>query len=73
MSEWEQLVTGIALVLASIGAVYLCRPRNGKAVWFARTPFLAPMVSIVIIGGLAMGLILLAAYFTNIDVATLKG
>jgi hypothetical protein len=73
MSQLSQLLTGLTLLVASAVAVFILRPRRGKAVWVARQPLLAPAVSVLIIGGLAIGLILIAAYFTNIDQMTLRG
>ncbi|MEP7031365.1 MAG: hypothetical protein ABI830_10570 [Pseudolabrys sp.] len=73
MSDLSQLLIGGGLVLLSIGAWIACLPRGGKTRSFVTMPFLAPAVSVVIIGCFAMGLILVAAYFTTIDDATLSG
>ncbi len=73
MSDLSELLIGITALFISFGLVIVCLPRKGKTVWFVRTPFVAPAVSILIISGLALGLILIAAYFTTIDDATLMG
>jgi hypothetical protein len=73
MSQMSQLLTGLSLLVASAVAVFILRPRRGEAVWVARQPLLAPAVSVLIIGGLAIGLIMIAAYFTTIDQVTLRG
>lgn len=73
LSELSQLTIGIALVLISLGTLVVCLPRKGKTARFVKTPFLAPAISVVMICELALGLILLAAYFTTIDNATLSG
>ena len=73
MSDLSELLTGITLLIISAAITIACLPRHGKRVWFAKKPFLAPAVSILIICGLTMGLIMLASYFTTIDEATLAG
>ncbi len=73
MSDLAELILGIALTVISIIAFIACLPRNGITKRFVRIPFIAPTVSIVIIGGLAIGLIEIAAYFTTIDDMTLSG
>ena len=73
MSDLAELTLGIVLMVVSIAAFVACLPRNGKTKRFVQLPFIAPAVSIVIIGGLAIGLIEIAAYFTTIDDMTLSG
>ena len=73
MSELSQLFTGLTLLVVSAVAIFILRPRHGKTVWVGRQPLLAPAASVLIIGGLAIGLILIAAYFTTIDQMTLRG
>jgi hypothetical protein len=73
LSDTSELLFGITLVFITVGSMAICLPRNGKTAWFVHKPFLAPAVSVLIITGLALGLILLAAYFTTIDDATLSG
>jgi uncharacterized membrane protein len=69
----QSLVVGIILIAVSIGAVIVCRPKGGKPVWFVGKPFLAPLVSIAIVTGLALGTFEIAAHFTAIDDATIGG
>lgn len=73
MSDLAELQLGIALLVISIGALIVSLPRKGKVASFVQKPYLAPMVSIIIITGFAVGLIMLAAHFTAIDDATLSG
>jgi hypothetical protein len=60
-------------MLVSAGSVFASIPRNGKTAWFVGKPFLAPFVSILVVTGLTIGVLLIAAYFTTIDDATLAG
>ena len=73
MSDSSEILLGIALLVVSFGILFACLPRHGKTAWIARKPFLAPALTIVIIGGLAMGLIEILSYFTTIDDLTLSG
>jgi hypothetical protein len=61
------------MVFISAAAFIACLPRKGKTLRIVRVPFVAPIVSVLIIGGLALGLIEVAAYFTTIDNMTLSG
>ena len=58
-----------------IGVVSLlaCLPRHGKKAWFVGKPFVESGVPILMIAMFAMGVILITAYFTTIDNATLTG
>lgn len=69
----DQLFIGLVLIAFSIGLVLLCRPRNGKKAWFVGKPFLAPLVSIVIVASLACGVFMVAAQFSTIDNGTIGG
>jgi hypothetical protein len=60
-------------MVLSIGAFVALLPRKGKTIWIVRKPFLAPTLTVLIIGALAMGLIELTAYFTAVDELTLSG
>jgi hypothetical protein len=71
LSDSAELTLGIALVVISIVAFIASLPRHGITKRFVRMPFIAPTVSNVIIGGLAIGIIEIAAYFTTIDEMTL--
>jgi cell division protein FtsX len=64
---------GIALLVVSVGSVFASIPRHGKTAWFVGKPFLAPFMSILVVAGLTIGLLLIAAYFTTIDDVTLAG
>lgn len=61
------------LTLIGTGSLIAVLPRNGKTAWFAKVPFLSSGVPLLMIGTFAIGLILIAAYFTTIDDATLSG
>jgi hypothetical protein len=73
VSQLSQLLTGLILLVASAVAILILLPRHGRTAWVAHQPLLAPAMSVLIIGGLAIGLILIAAYFTTIDNMTLRG
>jgi len=73
MSDWQQLLVGGALVIAGLVVLLVSIPRHGKKAWFVKVPFLEPTMSILIISSFAIGLILIAAYFTTIDDATIGG
>jgi hypothetical protein len=69
----QNLIIGIVLIVASIGAVLASRPKGGKTAWFVGKPFLAPLVSIAIVASLALGVFMIAGYYTTIDDATIGG
>jgi hypothetical protein len=73
LSDSSELLIGVTLLVVSIAIFVLCLPRRGKTAWFVRVPFLAPMVAVLLIGGFAVGLIEIAAYYTTIDDLTLSG
>lgn len=73
MSEMSQLLIGIALIFAGVGSLLVCLPRKGKKAWFVGMPFLESGVPILMIAMFSIGLILVVAYFTSIDDATLAG
>jgi hypothetical protein len=73
LSDLLELEIGVALLVISIGIFIVCYPRKGKTAWFVGTPFIGPAMSILIVGGLAMGLILVTASFTTIDDITMSG
>jgi hypothetical protein len=69
----SQLLVGITLIAVTIGSMIICLPRKGKTVWFVGKPFLAPAATILMICSLAIGVLLIVAFFTAIDDATLSG
>jgi hypothetical protein len=73
MSDMSELLTGLTLIVISIGALFACAPRGGKSLSFVTKPFIGPGVSIVVVAGLVIGVLLIASYFTTIDDATLTG
>jgi hypothetical protein len=73
LSELSQLLIGVTLIFITIGLLIACLPRRGKTAWFVGKPVLAPAVTILMIATLATGFLLIAAYFTAIDEATLAG
>jgi hypothetical protein len=73
LSDLSELLVGTSLLILSIGALIASLPRHGKKAWFVGTPFVEPGASILMITAFAVGLILIAAYFTTIDDATLSG
>jgi hypothetical protein len=73
MTDFEQLTIGSAMVIAGLAVLFVSLPRHGKKAWFVKVPFVEPTMSILIISSFAIGLILIAAYFTTIDDATIGG
>jgi uncharacterized membrane protein len=73
LSDSQELLTGVILLIVSVGALIACYPRNGKTAWFVGVPFLDPTVSILVVGGMVIGVLLIVAYFTAIDNGTVSG
>ena len=73
MSDMAELLIGSSLVIAALGLLFVSLPRRGRVAWFVRKPVLSSSVPILIITALAMGFVLLAAYFTAIDDGKLIG
>jgi hypothetical protein len=73
MSDMSQLLVGITSLIVSIGVLFACLPRHGKTAWVVQKPFAAPALAILMICGLAIGLVEIASYFTTIDELTLSG
>jgi len=73
LSDLSELLIGTTLLVVSIASLLVCIPRKGNKAWFVGVPFLEPGASILMITAFATGLILIAAYFTAIDDATLSG
>ena len=69
----SELFIGATLLVVSVVSLIACRPRKEKKAWFVGVPFLEPGASILMITAFALGVILIAAYFTTIDDATLSG
>jgi hypothetical protein len=73
MTDMSQLIFGSLLILLGGGSMAACIPRKGKMAWFVGKPFLESGVSVLLIFTFAIGFLLLTAYFTAIDDATLAG
>jgi len=73
MSDKMELISGIMLLLVSLGSLVALYPRDGKPIWWIKTPFVGPSVAILIVTGVAIAAIMLASYFTNIDDVALSG
>jgi len=73
MSDFQQLIVGGILVIVGLAVLFVSLPRHGKKAWFVKVPFVEPTMSILIISSFAVGLILITAYFTTIDEATIGG
>jgi hypothetical protein len=73
LSESSQLLGGAALMLVGIVSLLVSLPRGGKKAWFVGMPFIESGASILMIATFALGVILILAYFTTIDDATLSG
>ena len=69
----SELFVGIVLLALTAGLAFACYPRHGKVVAFVRKPFVGPLVSVLIVTGLTISFILIAAYFSNFDDMTLAG
>ena len=68
-----QLLIGITSLVIGIGMIVAGVPRGGKTVWFVGNPILEPMLPILIIVVCVIGVIEIAAYFTDIEMAALSG
>jgi len=73
MSNFDQLVAAIALLIGSFGSLIVLRPRHGVPFRWVTVPLVGPTVSILIVTGFVVGAVLLAGYFTTIDNVTLTG
>ncbi len=73
MTDLSQLIFGSLLLLLGAGSLIACVPRKGKTAWFVGKPFLESGASVLLIFTFAIGFLLLTAYFTTIDDATLAG
>ena len=73
MADASELLIGFTLVIVSIGGWFACLPRRGKTLSFVKKPFVGPAVAVLIICGLALGIIEIMAYFTTIDNLLLSG
>lgn len=73
MVENSQLWIGIFLLIASAGIFAAFLPRKGQARPIVRRPFFAPALTVLVIGGAAIGAVQLVAYFTTVDDITLSG
>jgi hypothetical protein len=73
LSETSELLLGITLLVVSIGSFIALLPRNGKTVRVVQRPFIAPVLTVLVITGLAIGCIEIIAYFTTVDDITLSG
>lgn len=73
MSDLTELLTGSTLILASFAVLIALLPRKGHAVAWVRKPFVGPVMSVLIVSGLAIGVIFVASYFTTIDDIKLLG
>jgi hypothetical protein len=71
MSDHAELLSGIALVVVAFGVLALCIPRRGKLAWFVDVPIVESSVSIVVVAGIVLGLLFIAAHFTAIHEAAL--
>ena len=73
MSNFTELASSLIVLIVSIGAMVALRPRKGVPIWWVRLPFVGPLLTILIVTGIAVGGILLASYFTSIDDINLSG
>jgi hypothetical protein len=73
MSNFAELVTSVIVLIVSFSAMVALRPKKGVPIWWVRLPFVGPLVTILIVTGIAVGGVLLASYFTAIDDINLSG
>ena len=73
MSDFAKLLIGLALLLSSVGALMVLRPRGGKTISWTTKPFVGPLLGVLITVAFGVGIILVAAYFTTIDNMKLSG
>ena len=73
MSDSTELLIAITLLIIGLGLLIACHPRRGKTAWFVGKPILESGVSVLLVATVAIGLMMLVAYFTTLDDATLAG
>jgi hypothetical protein len=73
LTDLSQLLIGLTLTALSVGSLMVFYPRKGKTAWFVEVPVLNSAIPILMIGTFAIGLMLVAFYFSAVDNATLTG
>jgi hypothetical protein len=73
MSDLQQLLVGVTLVVIATGLLTVWVPRGGKMAWFVEKPVLETGASLLLITTFAVGLVLLASRFTTIDNISMSG
>ena len=69
----ENLLIGIALIVIGTAWLLVCIPKGENTAWFVGNRFLEPVLPIFMIATVALGLLLVAGYFTTIDDFTFAG
>ena len=73
MSDFTELITGVALILISLGSVVILRPRGEKTNSWIKLPFVGPLLAVLITSGFGIGILFLANYFTTMDDLNISG
>jgi len=69
MSDFAKLLIGIVLLLSSVGAVMVLRPRGGKdAIPLVKKPFAGPLLASLITISFGVGILLVFGYFTTFNI-----
>ena len=68
MSDFAKLLIGLALLLSSVGALMVLRPRGGKAISWTTKPFVGPLLGVLVTGAFGVGALLVFGYFTSMNI-----
>jgi len=73
MSDFNELLSAIVLLVVSFGMLIVFYPRNGRPRRWLTKPVIEPSATILIVTGFAIGAMLLLSYFTTLDNLNLSG
>lgn len=68
MSDFAKLLIGLALLLSSVGALMVLRPRGGKAISWTTKPFVGPLLGVLITVAFGVGALVVFGYFTSFNI-----
>ena len=68
MSDFAELLIGLALLLSSVGTLMVLRPRGGKVISLVRMPFVGPLLGVLITVAFGVGVLLVFGYFTTLNI-----
>ena len=68
MSDFAKLLIGLALILSSVGALMVLRPRGGQVISWTTKPFVGPLLGVLITVAFGVGALLVFGYFTTFNI-----